>query len=79
VPFPKLARYKSLAILGDVVSAPKSIIDRHVKGANVLYGNGGAKWVDLKAFATELNKCSEPYTHTYDAFQDNVWVLLDRQ
>jgi prepilin-type N-terminal cleavage/methylation domain-containing protein len=79
IPFPKLTKYKNLAVLADTVSAPRFVRDRHAKGVHVLYGNGGAKWVDLKAFAVELNKCGETFTHTYDPFQDNLWGLLDRQ
>ena len=79
IPFPKLTKYKNLAVLADTVSAPRFVRDRHAKGVHVLYGNGGAKWVDLKTFEVELNKCGETFTHTYDPFQDNLWALLDRQ
>jgi prepilin-type N-terminal cleavage/methylation domain-containing protein len=79
IPFPKLTKYKNLAILADLIAAPQRVTDRHGKGVNVLYGSGGAKWVDVKVIKTELDKCADPYTHTYDAYQDNIWGLLDRQ
>lgn len=79
IPFPKLTKYKSLALLADFVSTPARLVDRHKKGVNVLYGHGGASWVEKKAFESELNKCADPYTHTYDAYQTNVWKILDRQ
>src|SRR5436309_4816419 len=79
MPFPKLTKYKNLAILADFVSAPQRITDRHKKGINVLYGNGGARWVDMKAFVTDLNFCKDPYIHGYDPYQDNIWKILDRQ
>jgi prepilin-type N-terminal cleavage/methylation domain-containing protein len=77
--FPRLTKYKNLAILADFVSAPQRITDRHRKGVNVLYGSGGAKWVDAKAITIDLSKCADPYTHTYDPYQDNIWFTLDRQ
>jgi prepilin-type N-terminal cleavage/methylation domain-containing protein len=79
MPFPKLTKYKNLAILADNVAAPQRVVDRHTKGINVLYGNGGAKWVDLTAIKTDLNQCGDPYTHSYDPIQDRIWVTLDRQ
>ena len=78
-PFPKATRYKNLALLADLVSAPQRLIDRHKKGINVLYGNGGAKWVDVKVFLADLNRSADPYTHTYDPYQDSIWATLDRQ
>ena len=78
-PFPKLSKYKNLAILADYVSAPNRVAERHKKGINVLYGHGGAKFVQLKAFESDINQCKDPFTHTYDPFQDNIWKSLDRQ
>jgi prepilin-type N-terminal cleavage/methylation domain-containing protein len=47
----KLAQLKSKAILADTVNyGPQSVRVRHVRGVNVLYANGSAQWVDLKAF-----------------------------
>jgi prepilin-type N-terminal cleavage/methylation domain-containing protein len=79
MPFPRLSKYKNLAVLADHLSSPQRIAERHKKGINVLYGNGAAKWVDLKAFRAELNQCSEPFTHTYDPLQDKIWKDLDAQ
>jgi hypothetical protein len=77
--FPKLSKYKNLAVLADHFSSPQRLLDRHKRGINVLYGNGAAKWVDQKPFRTELNKCAEPFMHMYDPFQDNIWKILDTQ
>jgi prepilin-type N-terminal cleavage/methylation domain-containing protein len=76
--FPRLTKYKNRAILADFISAPQRITDRHRKGVNVLYGSGGAKWVDAKAISIDLNQCADPYTHGYDTYQDNIWRTLDR-
>src|SRR2546421_1311224 len=44
--FPKLARYKNVAILSDINSGEGRLKVGHRKGLNVLFSNGGAKWVD---------------------------------
>ena len=77
--FPKLSKYKNLAILADHVSSGQRIRQRHRKGVNVLYGHGGAKWVDYKAIRTDVELCFEPFTHTYDPIQTRVWKSLDFQ
>jgi len=48
--FPHLRQITNLAILADTNYCKAKIIARHKRGINVLYGNGGAHWVDLKAF-----------------------------
>lgn len=46
---PRLAKMGSLAIIADLLIDKGAILRRHKKGLNVLYGNGGAHWVDIKA------------------------------
>ena len=46
----RLASFKSKAILADANMSPLHLTARHKKGVNVLYGNGGAKWVPKEAF-----------------------------
>ena len=77
--FPKLVKYKSKAILADIVAEPQRLNHRHKKGINVLYGHGGAVWVDAKVFKLDLDQCADPFLHTYDVYQENIWKLLDRQ
>lgn len=49
--FVRLAQLKNKAILSDMVNfGPSSVRVRHVKGVNVLYANGSAKWVALDQF-----------------------------
>jgi hypothetical protein len=45
-PFDRLVRLKSKAIVADIICFPASLDSRHKKGINVLYGHGGAHWVD---------------------------------
>lgn len=47
---PRLSRLKNKAILADLVMYRAAIIRRHKDGVNVLYANGSAQWVPLKAF-----------------------------
>ena len=77
--FQKLQKYKSLAILADIFAEPQRLNHRHKKGINVLYGHGGANWVDAKVIKKDLDLCADPFTHTYDVYQENIWKLLDRQ
>jgi len=46
-----MARFSKLhgqALLADIIEDRAAILNRHIKGFNVLYGHGGAHWVDLK-------------------------------
>ena len=46
----RLNKLKSRAILCDVVSSADRVKPGHAKGVNVLYANGGARWVDEGLF-----------------------------
>ena len=48
VAVPRFSKVGPLAILADTLDAPGRIKSRHKTGVNVLWGNGGAHWVDLK-------------------------------
>jgi type II secretory pathway pseudopilin PulG len=50
ITLPRFSQMKNFAILSDMIMARSFVLNRHKKGVNVLYGNGGAHWVDLKAF-----------------------------
>lgn len=45
--FPKASKLKNKAVLADLLMFVNNVKSRHKTGINVLYGNGGAKWVDL--------------------------------
>jgi prepilin-type N-terminal cleavage/methylation domain-containing protein len=47
---PKLVQLKHKAILADANMCPLHLKARHKKGVNVMYANGGAKWVPKEAF-----------------------------
>src|SRR5205823_4686369 len=48
----KWSKMKSLAVISDLTTVPKSLLVRHKQGINVLYGHGGVKWVPKKQFDT---------------------------
>jgi prepilin-type N-terminal cleavage/methylation domain-containing protein len=45
---PRFAKLRGEAVLADIMEDKAAILNRHKKGLNVLYGHGGAHWVDLK-------------------------------
>jgi prepilin-type N-terminal cleavage/methylation domain-containing protein len=95
LPFPRLTKMKNQAILADVFSDPRRLPERHKKGVNVLYGNGGAKWVDAKVgaivevnkttpryFNVELARCNSDFNQgrdTNNEAQDFIWLIFDKQ
>jgi len=48
---PKLVSLKNKALLADANQCPLHLTARHLKGVNVMYANGGAKWVAKDAFS----------------------------
>jgi prepilin-type N-terminal cleavage/methylation domain-containing protein/prepilin-type processing-associated H-X9-DG protein len=42
----RLSRLKTRAVVSDIISSPTRVRVAHVKGMNVLYADGSAKWVD---------------------------------
>ncbi len=78
---PKLFQYQNKAIFADLVSGPPRVDSRHIKGVNVLYGNGGAHWVARTSFNGDLSQCGNPFpaTSAFNDYQDNIWAALDRQ
>ncbi|MEA2707739.1 MAG: hypothetical protein QOF78_340 [Phycisphaerales bacterium] len=49
IAMPRFSKLKGQALLADLMEDKTAILQRHKKGLNVLYGHGGAHWVDLKA------------------------------
>lgn len=44
-PYPKMSKFKSKALVSDLISCPDRITLRHKVGVNVYYSNGSAKWI----------------------------------
>jgi prepilin-type N-terminal cleavage/methylation domain-containing protein len=80
---PRLTRFKNKAIFADLTAARTRVITRHRVGANVLYGNGGARWVPLKAFDHPETVWQEPAAGVPNPSQNAthtvIWSSLDAQ
>jgi prepilin-type N-terminal cleavage/methylation domain-containing protein len=78
--YPRMNQFKNLAIFGDLTATPARLDTRHRTGINVLYGNGGAHWVDRKAIDDDLKLCPiiDP-KNPPNAAQQRIWEALDRQ
>jgi prepilin-type N-terminal cleavage/methylation domain-containing protein len=75
---PKLRQFKNLAILADLTATPERVTTRHERGINVLYGHGGAHWVERKAFDDQVKQCPA-IAATANPFQDEIFRRLDSQ
>jgi prepilin-type N-terminal cleavage/methylation domain-containing protein len=79
---PKLTHFRNQAIFADLTSSATRVATRHIKGINVLYGNGSARWVNLKAFDQPAETWPEPTLPpdaSFNATQDKIWEALDGQ
>jgi hypothetical protein len=79
---PRFVRFRNNAIFADLTAARVRVLTRHRNGINVLYGHGGAKWVDLQAFDQPEADWPEPTFPPVDTFNDThdlIWETLDRQ
>jgi prepilin-type N-terminal cleavage/methylation domain-containing protein len=82
--FPRLYRFRNAAILSDLTATPERVTTRHNRGVNVLWGHGGAKWVERKLIDDQLNLCPTLITPpnvspAVNAAQDEIWNRLDRE
>jgi prepilin-type N-terminal cleavage/methylation domain-containing protein/prepilin-type processing-associated H-X9-DG protein len=51
-PYPKLSKFRGRAISADIFATPHRVKWRHVKGINVLYADGSARWIYKELFTT---------------------------
>ena len=72
----KLNKLKSRAILSDVTSSITRVIPAHRRGVNVLYANGGARWVNEGLFIPQLKKgAGSNIANNY--LQHQIWNNFD--
>ena len=79
---PRLAEFKNKAIFADLANCLLRIDTRHKQGLNVLYGNGGARWVSRKAIEVPLKDAPDPSGMPNTDWDDEitiVWDNLDRE
>ena len=77
---PRLSRFRNRAILADLTAARTRVVTRHRTGINVLFGDGSARWSDLKRFDQPEPQWPEPTfppAATYNATIDAVWTAID--
>ena len=78
---PKLNKFRGRAILADLTSARTRVITRHKTGINALFGDGSARWIDLKSFDQPEARWPEPTfppDAAYNATLDGIWNSIDR-
>ena len=79
---PRLTNFRNRAIFADLTSSAARVATRHAAGINVLYGNGSARWVNLKAFQQPVSIWPDPTLPPdpgFNATQDAIWQALDLQ
>ena len=80
----KLSKMKNQAIISDIISSPTRLQISHVKGINVLYANGGAKWVSADAIKTRdnglplLEQLGNAFAPSANPLVDEVFERFDR-
>jgi prepilin-type N-terminal cleavage/methylation domain-containing protein len=74
----KLNKLKSRAIVSDVSISPTRIKPAHKRGINVLYANGGARWVDEGLYTKQFQIGGGSMTsNTTDYLHDQIWNNFD--
>jgi prepilin-type N-terminal cleavage/methylation domain-containing protein len=76
-PMPRLSRLGNKAIVSDIISAPSRTLVGHRKGVNVLYGNGGAKWVSIDQIKSELDQLGTGFVTGNNDTVDTLFSKLD--
>ncbi len=78
--FQRLTKIKNKAVISDIAASPERIKEGHKTGTNVLYGHGGAKWVDYKAVKTLVDACTFTFGNDVpgnNMRQDKMWETWD--
>jgi prepilin-type N-terminal cleavage/methylation domain-containing protein len=78
--FQRLPKVRNKALISDIASSPERIKEDHVKGMNVLYGHGGAKWIDYKLVKQYVDACTFTYSANIagnNTNQDKMWAAWD--
>jgi prepilin-type N-terminal cleavage/methylation domain-containing protein/prepilin-type processing-associated H-X9-DG protein len=79
---PKLSQFGHKSIFADLTSARNRVLFRHASGANVLYGDGSARWVALVDFDQPESIWPEPTlppVGTFNSTHNALWSEFDQQ
>ncbi len=77
--YPRLSQFRNKAILADLTASAPRVLTRHRDGVNVLYGHGGAQWVNDREFLDIVTALPEPFTTDFNDQHDQMWSIFDRQ
>jgi type II secretory pathway pseudopilin PulG len=75
----KLDKLKNRAILSDVLVGEDRVRLVHKKGFNVLYANGGAKWLDLKLVTPQFGKGAVFGSGNGNWILHQIWNNMDAE
>jgi prepilin-type N-terminal cleavage/methylation domain-containing protein/prepilin-type processing-associated H-X9-DG protein len=79
---PKLAKMKGLAIFSDQISSPERLLRCHVKGVNVAYADGSAKWVNKDDIWEWLKDLKDDFAAQAvlesNQLHDAIWRKFDK-
>jgi prepilin-type N-terminal cleavage/methylation domain-containing protein len=76
-PMFRLSKLKNRAIVSDINHQSVRFDRAHKQGVNVLYANGGARWVHRKLFETQLKHPASKFNRNQDWIHDQIWNNLD--
>ena len=71
----RLTTLERVPLIADGVGMPKRVDSRHKDGVNVIYTDGGARWVPREKFNAELLGCTSIGAGN-NAAQDRIWQIL---
>jgi hypothetical protein len=79
-----MSKLRDRAIVADIISSPTRLVIAHKKGINVLYANGGAKWVQKDHIQydddgrTPLLDGMSGFVAANNPKVDKLWAKLDK-
>lgn len=78
---PSFTKLRKYAVFADQISSPERLLRCHVKGVNVAYGDGSAKWVPKDYFNDELIQLKDDFaaqtTAASNALHELIWRKFD--
>jgi prepilin-type processing-associated H-X9-DG protein len=79
---PALTKMKGLAIFSDQISSPERLLRCHVKGVNVAYADGSARWVPEDYIHEWLKDLKDDFaaqtTPASNALHEQIWRKFDK-
>ncbi len=71
----RLTSLERIPLIADGVGLPKRIDSRHKEGVNVVFSDGGGRWVAREKFNADLSGCTS-ISAGNNAAQDRIWQIL---